>query len=146
MSTINIEINGSEIVAEDGLTILEVARRAEIIIPTLCSVRGKNSDSPCGICVVEVDGASEPVRSCETIAENGMKVTTDSDALKERRQEILARISSTHFGDCKAPCNLTCPGQINVHGYIAHIRKGEYEEALRLVMERNPFPFNSGRT
>ncbi|MBC8317137.1 MAG: FAD-dependent oxidoreductase, partial [Desulfobulbaceae bacterium] len=145
MSTINIVINGSEIVAEEGLTILEVARRAEIAIPTLCSVKDKNSQSPCGLCIVEVDGADEPVRSCDAIAQNGMKVITDSDALKAKRQEKLAVISSTHFGDCKAPCNLTCPGQINVQGYIAHVQKGEYEEALRLVMERNPFPFSVGR-
>jgi len=54
-------------------------------------------------------------------------------------------LAETHFGDCKAPCNLTCPGQINVQGYIAHVAKGQYEEALRLVMERNPFPFSVGR-
>jgi len=145
MSTINIEINGSSIVAEEGLTILEVAKRAEIAIPTLCSVSGKNSESPCGLCIVEVEGADGSVRSCEAIAQNGMKVITDSDELKQQRQEELALISSTHFGDCKAPCNLTCPGQINVQGYIAHVQKGEYEEALRLVMERNPFPFSVGR-
>ena len=145
MSTINIEINGSEIVAEEGLTILEIAGRADITIPTLCSVGGKNSESPCGLCIVEVEGIDEPVRSCDSIAQNGMKVVTDSDSLKQKRQEKLALLSSTHFGDCKAPCNLTCPGQINVQGYIAHVQKGEYEEALRLIMERNPFPFSVGR-
>lgn len=134
-----------EIVAEQGLTILEVARRAEIDIPTLCVSQGKNSDVPCELCVVEVEGMSEPVRSCVALAKDGMKVTTDSAALKKMRQNRLARISAKHFGDCKAPCNLTCPGQINVQGYIAHISKGEYEEALRLVMERNPFPFSVGR-
>jgi formate dehydrogenase major subunit len=40
---------------------------------------------------------------------------------------------------------LTCPGQINVQGYIAHVSKGEYEEAVRLVMDKNPFPFSVGR-
>lgn len=145
MSTINLEINGMEVVAESGLTILEVARRAEIDIPSLCSVNGKNSQVPCGLCVVEIEGMAEPVRACAAEAKDGMKVKTDSAALVKIRQDRLAKISAAHFGDCKAPCNLTCPGQINVQGYIAHISKGEYEEAMRLIMERNPFPFSVGR-
>lgn len=145
MSTINLEINGMEIVAEQGLTILDVAKRAEIHIPTLCAVKDKNSEVPCGLCVVAIDGMDEPVRSCVALAKDGMKIQTDTADLKKVRQEKLALISSTHFGDCKAPCNLTCPGQINVQGYIAHISKGQYEEALRLVMERNPLPFSVGR-
>jgi len=134
-----------EVVAESGLTILEVARRAEIDIPSLCSVNGKNSQVPCGLCVVEIEGMAEPVRACAAEAKDGMKVKTDSAALVKIRQDRLAKISAAHFGDCKAPCNLTCPGQINVQGYIAHISKGEYEEAMRLIMERNPFPFSVGR-
>ncbi len=145
MSTINIEINGMEIVAESGLTILEVAGRADIAIPTLCSTNGKNSEAPCGMCVVEIEGIDEPVRSCVALAKDGMKVQTDTAALRKHRQDRLAIISSSHFGDCTAPCNFTCPGQINVQGYIAHVSKGEYEEAMRLVMERNPLPFSVGR-
>jgi formate dehydrogenase major subunit len=145
MSTVTLNINGNEIVAEDGLTILEVAKRSDITIPTLCHVKGKPADNPCELCVVAVEGQDELMRSCVTLAQNGMIIETESDAVVAHRQERLAIISETHFGDCKAPCNLTCPGQINVQGYIAHVAKGEYEEALRVVMERNPIPFSVGR-
>lgn len=141
----NISINGLEIVAEDGITILEAAKRAEIHIPTLCHVKEGTSDVPCELCVVEVEGMDAPVRSCVTPIQEGMKIITDSDELVKQRKERLALTMETHFGDCKAPCNLTCPGQINVQGYIAHVAKGQYEEAVRLVMERNPFPFSVGR-
>ncbi|MCI5223725.1 MAG: FAD-dependent oxidoreductase [Candidatus Electrothrix sp. AR4] len=57
----------------------------------------------------------------------------------------MAALAAAHFGDCKAPCSLTCPGQINVQGYIAHIAKGQYAEGVRLVMEKNPLPFSVGR-
>ena len=140
-----ISINGKEITAQDSITILEAAERAEIYIPTLCHVRGKNGGNPCGLCVVEVEGNEIPLRSCDTKIQEGMRITTDSDVLKNLRSERLAILAETHFGDCKAPCNLTCPGQINVQGYIAHVAKGQYEEGLRLVMERNPFPFSVGR-
>lgn len=145
MSTITLTINGNEITAEEGLTILEVAKRSEISIPTLCFVKGKFSKNPCTICVVEVEGQDDLMRSCVTLARDGMVIETDSEAVITHRQERLAILSETHFGDCKAPCNLTCPGQINVQGYIAHVARGEYEEALRLVMERNPVPFSVGR-
>ncbi|MFP3983225.1 MAG: FAD-dependent oxidoreductase, partial [Desulfurivibrionaceae bacterium] len=145
MSTITLEINGLEIVAEKGLSVLDIARRAEIDIPSVCTINGKTSEVPCGLCLVEIEGVDEPVRACRTPGEEGMKIVTDNEEIRSIRASRLAAVSSTHFGDCKAPCNLTCPGQINVQGYIAHIRKGEYEEALRLIMEKNPFPFSVGR-
>ena len=141
----NIRINGNEIVAEEGITILEAAKRSEIHIPTLCYVKEGTSDVPCELCVVEVEGMDGPVRSCSTEIQEGMNIVTESDVLVANRKERLAALMETHFGDCKAPCNLTCPGQINVQGYIAHVAKGQYVEALRLVMERNPFPFSVGR-
>ncbi len=141
----NISINGNQIIAEEGITILEAARRSEIHIPTLCSVDGKRSSEPCGLCSVEIGGSDELITSCDTVISEGMEITTDSDRLKDHRKERLSILTPNHFGDCKAPCNMTCPGQINVQGYIAHVAKGQYEESVRLVMERNPFPFSVGR-
>ena len=156
MATVTVTIDGNEIVAEKGLTILEVAKRSDITIPTLCYLKGTLSTTPCEICVVEIGNyescglkstlATDGLfRACVTLALDGMEIQTGSEAVIGHRQQRLADISETHFGDCKAPCNLTCPGQINVQGYIAHVAKGEYEEALRLVMDRNPVPFSVGR-
>ena len=145
MATVNLTINGQEIVAEAGLTILEVAKRSEIHIPTLCFLKSKPAATPCNICVVEIEGNEELQRSCVTVAREGMVIETGSERVIDHRKDRLATLGQTHFGDCKAPCNLTCPGQINVQGYIAHVEKGQYEEALRLVMERNPLPFSVGR-
>ncbi len=156
MATVTVTIDENEIIAEKGLTILEVARRSGITIPTLCWLKGTVADKPCEICVVQiVDYQKFGIRSslsteglfcaCVTLALDGMEIQTNSNDVIAHRQERLAVLSQTHFGDCKAPCNLTCPGQINVQGYIAHVAKGEYEEALRLIMERNPVPFSVGR-
>jgi formate dehydrogenase major subunit len=135
MSTVTLHIDSNEIVAEKGLTILEVAGRAGITIPTLCYVKGKPTDKQCEVCVVEItDYARHGLkasldtdglfRACSTLALDGMDIETGSKAATTFRQDRLAAISKTHFGDCKAPCNLTCPGQINVQVYIAHVAKG----------------------
>ncbi len=156
MHTVTLTINDKAVVAERNLTILEVAERAGITIPALCHVKGTRADNPCELCVVEIadferHGLKADLetaglfRACSTVALDGMDVLTNSPAVIAHRRHRLAIISQTHFGDCKAPCNLTCPGQINVQGYIAHVAKGEYEEALRLIMERNPVPFSVGR-
>ncbi|HID03443.1 MAG TPA: hypothetical protein EYP18_09590, partial [Desulfobacterales bacterium] len=47
MSTVTLNINGNEVIAEKGLTILEVAKRSDIKIPTLCHIKGKPADNPC---------------------------------------------------------------------------------------------------
>ena len=145
MSEIKIQIDGREVSASEESTILEAARSAGIHIPTLCYVEGKSSEVPCQLCLVEIVGQEQPVRACATPVSSGMEIVTASKTLVEHRKERLSALAETHFGDCKAPCNLTCPGQINVQGYIAHVAKGQYEEAVRLVMERNPFPFSVGR-
>ena len=77
-----ISMNGMEIIAQEGITILEAAERAGIYIPTLCQVRGKNADNPCGLCFVELEGSESPVRSCETKIQEGMSISTDTEVLK----------------------------------------------------------------
>jgi len=47
--------------------------------------------------------------------------------------------------DERPPCGLTCPANINVHGYVALISKGKYHEALNLIEESVPFSGVLGR-
>ena len=146
MKKISLSVDAVQISVEQGATILEAARQAGITIPTLCHFPKKTSqESHCQVCVVACEGQEGLIQSCSTLAEEGMIIITDSDAIKAHRQERVAALASDHFGDCKAPCSLTCPGQINVQGYIAHVAKGQYAEAVRLVMEKNPLPFSVGR-
>jgi heterodisulfide reductase subunit A2 len=45
----------------------------------------------------------------------------------------------------RAPCVQTCPAGTNVQGYIALIKSGRYEEAVKLIMEKIPLPGTLGR-
>ncbi|MDX9859128.1 MAG: FAD-dependent oxidoreductase [candidate division Zixibacteria bacterium] len=49
------------------------------------------------------------------------------------------------YTECLAPCRQKCPAQINIPKYIQHIKRGEYEQALLTIKERNPMPLSIGR-
>ena len=47
--------------------------------------------------------------------------------------------------ECLSPCRQRCPAQIDIPGYLGHVRRGEFGEAILKVKERNPFPASTGR-
>ncbi|MBX6423172.1 FAD-dependent oxidoreductase [Thermosulfurimonas sp. F29] len=140
-----IWLDEKEIEVRAGETLLEVARRANIEIPTLCYLPGASEPpSPCGLCLVEVEGRGL-VRACVTKVEDGLRVNTVSEAVKEARRKKLEALVANHYGDCKAPCSQPCPGGLNIQGYIAFIARGEYASALSLIKEKLPLPATVGR-
>ena len=44
-----------------------------------------------------------------------------------------------------SPCQHTCPVGIDIPGYVARIKEGEYLEAVETIRQRNPFPAICGR-
>lgn len=142
---LQLQIDGRSIEAAEGQTILEAARANGIFIPTLCFLeRAEEPRQPCLMCLVEIDGMAR-ARACKTPVQNGMVVQSKTKELEQFRKERLQALATTHYGDCRAPCNLTCPGGINVQGYVNLIANGEYEAAWRLIRERNPLPVSVGR-
>jgi predicted molibdopterin-dependent oxidoreductase YjgC len=100
MSTVKLTIDGKEVVCEESSTILEAAGRAGVRIPTLCYHERLNPIGSCGLCVVEVEGSSEPVEACSTPAVEGMVVSTSSELIQTMRQDALKRLLSRHPLDC----------------------------------------------
>ena len=74
-----IVINGNELSFEPGETILEVARRGNIDIPTLCHLKGATGTGACRVCVVEVERARSLVASCVAPAGNGMVLSANTN-------------------------------------------------------------------
>lgn len=97
---VTLTIDGIEVKAQEGITILEASRNVSGVgkIPTLC-----HNDSPafkelkpakaCRVCAVEVveDGKSRFPLACITSVKDGMVVLTNSDSVKERRKEIIGK-------------------------------------------------------
>jgi len=88
MAEITLEIDGREVSAEEGATILEVAQRTGIDIPTLCYHPALKPYGACRLCIVEIEqrGWTRIVTSCNYPVREGLVVKTMSDKIvKERR-------------------------------------------------------------
>ena len=98
----DIFINGAEIKASEDETILTAARREKVFIPTLCYMEKLMPIGSCRLCVVEVEGYDKPVAACKTPVLPGMKISTDTQRLRDMRKEILSFILMTHPLECDA--------------------------------------------
>jgi heterodisulfide reductase subunit A len=88
---INLIIDGRNIEAEEGLTILRVATQNNIDIPTLCHHEALEPYGACRLCTVEVTVGKRTrfVTACNYIVSNGMDVKTASREVTELRKMIL---------------------------------------------------------
>lgn len=98
-----ITIDGKEVEASPGQTILEVARENGFYIPTLCYYKGTTNVGACRVCVVEVENARSLVASCAMPVNPGMVVTTDNDKIREARKLVVELLWASGDHNC-----LTC--------------------------------------
>jgi len=117
---ISLTINGIEVKAWEGMTILEAARSAGIFIPTLCHCPGLTSEGVCRICLVRIDKKKKLHPACRTPVEEGMAVITDNEEIDQVRRVTLELILSDHDFNCLlCPKSGTCRLQalVNQIGY-----------------------------
>ncbi len=100
MDMITLSIDGKQVVAERGTSILSVAEANGIAIETLCNHPDLPPSGTCGMCVVSVAGRDGFVRSCATEAEDGMDIVTDSPELAAQRKKNLETLLGRHVLEC----------------------------------------------
>lgn len=144
-NTITITLNDQEIQVSSGMTIREAAEANGIKIPTFCYDERLKPYTSCFLCVVEVEGAPRMLPACGTKVNPGMVIYTDSQKVVKTRKMALDLLLSDHVGDCIAPCEMTCPANVDIQGYIAQISNGNFEAAVKLIKEKNPLPVVCGR-
>jgi len=146
MEKISLKINGKEIEATPGKTILEVVRENELDdIPTLCHSPELEPYGSCFVCVVEVKGRNNLVPACATRISPGMEVVTRNERITASRRTALELLASNHYADCVSPCMEGCPAGVDAQGYIALSAMGQYRKAIDLIRETNPLPAVCGR-
>jgi len=97
---VNLIIDNKPVTVEEGSTILEAAKSIGIEIPTLCYLKDICDVGACRVCVVEIEGDDRLSAACNTIAEEGIKVYTNSRRVKDARRVNLELAISAHNNDC----------------------------------------------
>lgn len=96
----NVVINGESYQVEDGITVLEAARKNGIDITTLCYLKECSNVGKCGVCAVEVEGKNNLSLACLTKVEDGMVIRTDTEKVKERVKTRVSTILNKHEFKC----------------------------------------------
>ena len=97
---IKIKINGIEYFGEIGETILKVARRNKIKIPTLCEHPDLEPKASCRLCLVAIEGRKGLFTSCSTLIEERMNIVTDSEEIHRLRKKNLELLFAQHIERC----------------------------------------------
>ena len=100
---ITITIDGKEVSANPGQTILEVAKSLGIYIPTLCHYQKTTNVGACRVCMVEVENARSLVASCCMPVSPNMVVRTNTPAVRAAQKMIIELLWSSGDHNC-----LTC--------------------------------------
>ena len=95
-----IKINNKNYEFKEGETILSVARRNGIEIPTLCEHPDLSVKENCRVCVVEVSGELGLSTACSTKAKPGMDIKTNSERVEKSRGLNLEMIFAEHIEKC----------------------------------------------
>lgn len=97
---LKIIINGTEIEVDKGISILDAAAQAGIIIPSLCYHKDLCVAGNCRVCVVEIAGQKRLAAACATPCEEGMEILTNSHKVRSSRKHIIELLLSEHNAEC----------------------------------------------
>jgi formate dehydrogenase major subunit len=96
---IRLTIDGQEIIAQEGTSVLDAALENDIYVPHLCHHPDLKPVGACRLCGVEIDGGPM-VMSCVTSIQEGMDVKTDSQVIYQTRKSAMELLIADHHMDC----------------------------------------------
>jgi formate dehydrogenase major subunit len=100
---VNLEIDGFQVTAPVGTSVMRAAASIGIDIPKLCATDSIEPFGSCRLCVVEIKGSRGMPASCTTPVAEGMVVSTQNQRLADVRRGVMELYISDHPLDC-----LTC--------------------------------------
>ena len=92
--TVSLALNGQTVLAHEGETLLDVAKRQGEAIPHLCFKEGLRADGNCRACVVEIKGERALAPSCCRTVREGMEVSSSNARVKKSQDLVLELLLS----------------------------------------------------
>ena len=130
MNKIDLNIDGRDIQAENGKSLLKVARENGIYIPSLCYHPKTKQAGKCRMCVVEVKGLPGLQVSCSLAAVEGMVVRTDTQKIIETRKMIVELYLAGGKHDCSS-CEADGVCQLQGAAKMLGIEKSDFPVSAR---------------
>jgi bidirectional [NiFe] hydrogenase diaphorase subunit len=100
MAAKTLTIDGKQVTAEEGATLLQAAEENGIKIPTLCHLEGVYDVGACRLCLVELAGTPKLLPACTTKVAEGMVVKTDTERLRKYRRMTLELLFAERNHTC----------------------------------------------
>ncbi|GAA0124513.1 NADH-dependent [FeFe] hydrogenase, group A6 [Clostridium sp. CTA-19] len=135
---INLKINNIEVSIENGKTILDACKKANIKVPTLCNMKmidntSQNCKGTCRVCMVELKEKGKLVPACSELVRDGMDIATNSTKVLKVRKTIVELLLSNHPNEClvcnrNENCELRkLAGELGISKNIYKGKKSEYK-------------------
>lgn len=132
-------IDGIEIEAHQGESVLDATLNASIYIPHLCKHPDLEAVGGCRLCTVEVKGSDEVVPACKTSVYDGMNVSVHSPKAEKVRKMAMELILASHPADCTG-----CPkyGKCELQSMYQYMGVGpeRWKKKSRVVPNDNSNP------
>jgi predicted molibdopterin-dependent oxidoreductase YjgC len=139
--TINIAIDGKKIEAQDGQTVLQVARENGINIPTLCYHKDLSPTGNCRMCVVNVKGSRFLQAACVTQVWEGMEIDTQSQQVIASRKLTLEMMLANHPRECLT-CDVSGECELQDLAYEYQVEVPAWgSKGTRYQVDSDPNPF-----
>jgi bidirectional [NiFe] hydrogenase diaphorase subunit len=141
-----VTIDGEEIDALEGETILELARRVGVPIPTLCFLDGLSVHGGCRLCSVEVDGDPRLKLACATPVGPDMDIRTNAFELREHRRRIVELLfaegnhvcaTCVSSGACELQDLAVETDVDHIHYELSHANEGIDASHPKYVLDRD---------
>jgi NADH-quinone oxidoreductase subunit G len=139
MPMLTLNIDGQEVKVEKGTSVIQAAEKLGIYIPRYCYHPGLSLAGSCRMCLVEIEGPPVLQIACYTMAQDGMKVTTNSERVIKARQSMLEFLLSNHPLDCPV-CDQS--GECDLQNF--YMEHGQYDSRFAEDKLKNKKAFPIG--
>ena len=137
---VTVTIDGAQITVPKGMTIIEAAKQAGVLVPHYCYHPALPSPAVCRMCLVEVEKAPKLMPACVTTVAEGQVVHVNSASAKKAREGVLEYLLINHPLDCPI-CDQA--GECELQDYVfqegrAGTRYAEYAKRYSPVEDFGP--------
>lgn len=136
MNKINITVNDKSYSVSDNQTILEALKEVGIFIPTFCHDERLVPEASCRVCVVEIKDNPKLQTSCSTPIKENMVIYTNTDKVKEARNEVIELLWSSHPNDCVV-CDANGDCKLQDYMYLYDIKSEPKYDGFKRNFEKD---------